>query len=36
MSLEKFVEMSITPNRRLVHIIPEKFSSLDLRRLPKA
>lgn len=36
MTLEKFVEMALTPNRRLVHIIPEKFSSLDLRKLPKS
>jgi Pyridoxamine 5'-phosphate oxidase len=35
MSAEKFKEMAFTPNRRLVHIIPEKISSLDLRKLPK-
>ena len=35
MSREKFLELAVTANRRLVHIIPEKFSSLDLRRLPK-
>lgn len=34
-SLEKFVELAVTSNRRLVHVIPEKFISLDLRRLPK-
>jgi Pyridoxamine 5'-phosphate oxidase len=34
-SLEKFMEMMVTSNRRLVHVIPEKFISLDLRRIAK-
>ena len=34
-SAEKFAEMAITPNRRLVHIIPMHFSSLDMWKLPE-
>jgi hypothetical protein len=34
-SAEEFKRMAFTPNRRAVRIIPEKFISLDLRKLPK-
>jgi pyridoxamine 5'-phosphate oxidase-like protein len=34
-SAEEFKRMAYTPNRRAVRVVPEKFISLDLRKLPK-
>ena len=34
MTAEEFFNMSFTPNRRLIHIIPEKYITIDLTKLP--
>ncbi len=34
MTAEEFFEMSFTPNRRLIHITPEKYITINLERLP--
>jgi hypothetical protein len=31
---DQYLELAFTPNRRLVHIVPEKIFSQDLRKLP--
>jgi general stress protein 26 len=33
-TVEQYLRMAVTPNRRLLHIIPEKILSLDLKKLP--
>jgi general stress protein 26 len=33
-TVEQYIRMAVTPNRRLLHIVREKVLSLDLLRLP--